>query len=165
MFRHLFIFLFVLSLAFSQTKIIDIKSEKSLSERITDGNFGYVLNGVFVEGKFPERPDQNYQVKYKLFHFNKTLSSEEVIKLIKKQGFEPASIYELLAFAEVQPDLQETFPIVSLGSGISNFPKGSYWVPVLDSYESKRMLRLSWFGEDYARWPIKYRFLGICKLN
>jgi undecaprenyl-diphosphatase len=52
----------------------------------------------------------------KLFHFNRDISSEDAIAEMDKDGFRPATLAELLALGEAQPELQKQFPIIALSS-------------------------------------------------
>lgn len=56
------------------------------------------------------------KVKMKLFHFNKKMTSEEVVAEIKMAGYSPAQVHELLSYGAANPDEQIRYPIVGLGS-------------------------------------------------
>ncbi|MCG2694619.1 hypothetical protein L6261_00860, partial [Candidatus Parcubacteria bacterium] len=93
-----------------------------------------------------------------LFHFNKTMTSEQVIAEMDKVGYRPATIWELLGLGIAQPNLQREFPIIALGSVC--VLDGLRLVAILCRYAVGRYLSLGWFGGD---WRDVCRFAGVCK--
>ena len=88
----------------------------SLDEMIKAGNYGYV-NPRITASNFPIQGEGKREVEVVLFSFNRRIiRSEEIIIEVKKRGYRPARIEELLALSEKYPDLQQRFPIVALGS-------------------------------------------------
>jgi hypothetical protein len=136
--------------------ILSISSSLSLSERITLGKYGWV-NPDITENNFPNKIEKDYKVECKLFHFNKSISSESVIAEMEKEGFKPANILELLKLGEIQPELQKQFPIVALGPAW-RLADGSRFVPVLFFGDGRRGLNLYWFEDG---WLGSYWFLGV----
>jgi len=51
-----------------------------------------------------------------LFYFSKTMSSDAVSADMDKEGYEPATIWDLLALAQKEPNLQRQFPIIAMKS-------------------------------------------------
>lgn len=139
---------------------LQIFSDTSLSERINLGRYGCVDDDV-TEKNFPEKVEKNYEVKYQIFHFNKSIFSDYVVVEMKKEGFKPASIHELLKLGEIQPNLQREFPIVALGTVCSNTRIGIR-VPFLYDDGVRRNLGLGWFDGE---WPDHDRFLGVRKVT
>lgn len=135
-----------------------ILSHLSLSERIKRGKYDWV-NSDINEKNFPETVSADYESEYKLFHFNRSISSEDAIKEMEKEGYRPGNISELLALGEVKPELQREFPIVELGLLWLN-PFGGRSVAVLRCDGDRRELGLDWFGCD---WSARFRFLGVRK--
>ncbi len=131
--------------------------ENSLKELIAEGNYDYV-NREITEKNFPEKEYVSDVNKYKLFYFNKYITSEEAIKEMGEM-YRPATLKELLTFGIANPELQREFPIIALGSvWVHRF--GYRRVPCLDGSSDERRLRLSWYGGD---WHGRCRFLGVGK--
>lgn len=138
--------------------ILHIIASLSLEERIKRGNYDWT-NSDINEGNFPENVSISYNTEYELFHFNRSISSENAIKEIENKGFRPGNLVELLAFGEVYPELQREFPILALGSVWRN-SIGLQGIPCLRSDDSKRGLGLNWCDLD---WSDHCRFLAIHK--
>jgi hypothetical protein len=145
--------------SFSST-VLSIPILPSLSERIIFGQYDNV-DPKITEKNFPEKATERYHVEYKLFLFEKNIwrKSGEIAE-IKKEGFEPANIHELLQLGGEQPNLQKQFPIIALGSVLDN-NHGSRDVPVIDCYNNQRRLLLYWFGH----WHYNCRFLGVRRIS
>lgn len=109
---------------------------------------------------FPNAPHEQGEthVETKLYHFGKDMSSDKVVAEMDKDGFRPATLRELLAFAVKNPDEQRKYAIVGLGSVWSR--GGDRDVPFLclDGYE--RGLSLYWWSD---RWHGYCRFLAVRK--
>lgn len=138
--------------------VIRILKGFSLSERIEKGKYDWT-NSDINKKNFPETVPADYDAEYKLFHFNRNISSEGAIKEMEKEGYRPGNINELLTLGETKPELQREFPIVEIGS-VWQDSFGSRNVAVLDCRGGRRMLDLSWFG---GVWVGDYRFLGVRK--
>jgi hypothetical protein len=91
---------------------------------------------------------------YKVFKFDKYMSSEEVINEIKKEGYLPATLGELLDYKG-----EENW-LVALGS--VGKVHGDRNVLYLHRLDSKRDLKLGWFDDD---WNGRYRFLAVRNLE
>lgn len=89
---------------------------------------------------------------YKLFHFDKTLSSKEVIKEMEKEGYIPANSTELLSWK----DWNNKDWVVALGSVAR--VGGGRGVLCLYGDGSERRLLLLWFG---GGWNSGFRFLAV----
>lgn len=76
-----------------------------------------------------------------------------------KDGKRPATLRELLAFGEANPELQREFPIIALGS-VWVYRRGDRRVVCLGRYGSERRLRLDWY--EYC-WLACCRFLIVGK--
>jgi hypothetical protein len=129
-------------------QMIKIGKYKWISKSITENNFPLAIE---LSGK-------KVVVSAKLFNFSKEISSEEVIYEMKKEGCHPATFAELLALGKIIPELQEQFPIVSLGfiwRSNYNFCR----VTCLGSGGYGRELYVLWFDKI---WTTNYHFLAIC---
>ena len=91
-----------------------------------------------------------------LYHFGKNMSDDAVISEMDKDGCEPATIWDLLALAKKEPNLQRQFPIIALKS-VWQDPSRHILVPYLYSIAVNRGLYLYWLG---GAWNDRYRFLA-----
>ena len=140
------------------TLIVDYS--KTVEKMIAAGKYDW-KNSDITNKHFPllaELSGQKTAVS-KLFHFNRGISSDDVISEMDKAGYRPATLPELLALGEIQPDLQRQFPIIALGS-IWHVTGGRRFVSCLRVAGVERELDLLWFG--YV-WDARCRFLGVRK--
>lgn len=122
---------------------------KDLKSLIEAGKFTYVNSNITLEN-FPAEEIRSSD--YKVFHFDKSISSEDAVKEIEKEGFVPANIYELLSW----PDWNGKDWVVSLGS--SFVLGGRRGVPYLLAWDAYRLLHLAWWRDG---WGDSYRFLAV----
>lgn len=122
---------------------------KPLSSLIKEKKFDYV-NSHITDDLFliPEKISSDY----KLFYFNRSISSEEAIKEMKAAGYLPANAWELLSWKE----WNEEDLVVALGS--VGKVGGDRLVPYLGRRDSERYLNLYWWDSD---WNADCRFLGV----
>lgn len=95
---------------------------------------------------------------YKLFHFGRDIKSEDAVKEIEKEGYSPATLLELLAYAKDGWNNEDW--VVALGSVAE--VRLSRSVPYLAGRDAGRSLRLGWWG---GRWLRDYRFLAVRTLS
>lgn len=131
---------------------------KSLKEMIEAGQYDRV-NGDITSDHFPVKGTGQKEVEITLFHFNRSISSDDAIAEMKKTGYRPALIEELLALGAEQKELQKQFPIVAFGSVWPN-PRGFRHVPSLLWLDAERDLDLDWFEGD---WLEDWRFAAVRK--
>lgn len=140
-------------------EVLSVDYALKLIDAITAATFDW-KNDDIVEKNFPnqahETGEQNLQVK--LYHFGKDMSSEDVVSAMDKDGFRPATLRELLAYAVKNPDEQRKYPIVGLGSIWSR--GDDRLVPCLRLHGSGRELSLGWWSDG---WGGRYRFLAVRK--
>jgi len=134
---------------------IVIDYTKTLAEMISAGKYDWTDSDI-TSNSFPVKGEGKQEREHVLFHFNRFISSDDVIKEMDKAGFQPAVIEELLALGEAQPELQKQFPIVALGS-VWRDSDGYCHVPCLSRYGVERGLNLDYFEDD---WDEDYRFLA-----
>ena len=137
---------------------VTVNYGQTLKEMIEKGKFNWVNDNINSKN-FPIEGKGQVETEVVLFHFNKTITSEEVIKEMEKEGYCPANIAELLALAEKEPDLQRQFPIASLGS-VWRGPSGFHDVSCLSRSISARYLNLYWFEDS---WNDDWRFAALRK--
>lgn len=123
--------------------------EKTLKQSIADCKFDWVNSEIENNFKAQEIRDET-----KLFHFNEYATSEEAITRMGKEGYSPANISELLAFA--QTGWNRTDCVVALGS-VAEVRRGR-GVPCLGESDRERYLYLLWFDDD---WDGDCRFLAV----
>ncbi len=119
------------------------------------GKFDYV-NPDITEKHFPVQADDERKKEYKLYHFGKSISSEDAIKEMEKDGYVPATLRDMLQWEEWNGEDW----VVALGS----VWRGSFGyrnVPFLYWRGCGRKLILHWFVYD---WNDYYRFLAVRKL-
>lgn len=121
---------------------------KILSQLIKDKKFDWV--NTDIEKNFTAT-EVAKDTKYKLFSFEEN-SSEDAIAEMKKDGWEPANISQLLSWS----DWNDTDWVVALGSVAE--VDGYRSVPFLFGTDSERELDLRWFGNDC--WSSYCRFLA-----
>lgn len=111
-------------------------TKTSLALLIKGHKFDYVNSDITVENF----PSQEVSTDFELYHFDRYISSEAAIEEMKKDGYKPANIYELLLW----PDWNGKDWVVALGSvcGVG----GDRLVACLDGVDSERYLDLGWFG-------------------
>lgn len=118
-------------------------------KQLTKG-FAYVNSSI--EDNFTLEEPRNSE--YKIFKFDKIVTSEEVIEEIKKEGYLPATLSELLTYKGIEDWL------IALGS--VGKVDGDRYVPYLDGSVSERGLDLRWWGRD---WDGNCRFLAVRNLE
>jgi hypothetical protein len=110
----------------------------------------------------PDITEENFPLQeirgteYKLYHFNKRILSEDAIKEIQRDGYEPSNLYELLEWK----DWNNKDYVVALGS--VGEVHGDRRVPGLCEDSSGRVLGLGWWGSD---WNSHFRFLAVRPLS
>jgi hypothetical protein len=139
----------------SVDQFMTVNPDLAFEDRITRGNYGWT-NSDLTEKKFPVTEDQHGEWEWKLFHFNRSISSEDAIRLMKEDGFEPAQTGHILTFGEINPEEQRKYPIIGLGS-VAEVDLDRR-VPGLWSDDDGRELGLYWFD---GGWDGLYRFLGV----
>ncbi|MDP3999550.1 MAG: hypothetical protein Q8P76_03085 [bacterium] len=131
---------------------------QSLSDTIKACEFDRI-NSDITEKHFPINKRPNGEVDTKMFHFNRPITSGQAIQEMDKEGYRPAELPELLAYAKNNPDEQRKYPIVALGS-VWRFFDGGRDVPFLFGVGDKRGLYLLWCGRE---WDEDSRFLAVRK--
>jgi hypothetical protein len=134
---------------------LEVPAGIDFETRVARGGYGWRYDAL-TEARFPVRDDQIGTREQKLFHFNRSVSSDDAAQLIRDAGYEPARIGEVLAFGEASPEAQVRHPVVGLGSVAEIDGKAS--APTLWFDGERRTLDLLWLDGDWHR---NYRFLGV----
>ena len=137
---------------------LSVDYEQSLEEMIAAGHYNKV-NDKITSRYFPIDGEGVAMSKYKVFDFERSVSSDEAERLMVKKVYQPAKIEHGLAYALKFPDEQRGFPIVLLGSPVVF--DVNCCVVVLSGSETTRDLSLLW--RDYD-WNPRCRFLGVRNL-
>lgn len=110
--------------------------------------FDYVNSDI--EANFPLTEPRSSE--YRLFHFDRYVTSEKAIEEIEKEGYSVATLSELLLWKEWNGKDW----VMALGSVAE--VSGSRRVAGLGRRGSRRGLYLFWFGR---RWYVHCRFLAV----
>ena len=138
-----------------------IDYSRNLKQMIKAGKYAWA-NKEITEEHFPlltRVRGKKIQISAKLFYFNRSISSSDVISEMEKEGYRPATLAELLALGEEYPAIQTEFPVVALGF-IWSFNNSGRRVTVLRFGGSRRGVHLYWFN---INWNDTFRFLAIRK--
>ena len=138
---------------------VEVNYSQTLAEMIAAGKYDRKNDDInekyFPIPKIPAGPVK-VALNLELVHFNRFISSDEVIAELKKRGLLPATLPELLAFGVAYPEKQREFPIVALGSVRQDWHGRS--VPCLWGLSGGRHLDLLYFE---VGWHDFYRFLAV----
>lgn len=133
-----------------------------LEAMIAAGRYDWTNSDVTAK-RFPLVGEGIIEFESKLFHFDRSVSSEQAVELIKADDttnpYEPAKIEHLLSFGAKFPEEQRKYPIIGLGSVAR--VGGRRFVPYLHGSDAERRLDLHWF---VFGWSPGCRFLGVRKL-
>lgn len=121
--------------------------KNNLQQLIKKLKFNYV-NSDITEDNFP---DDGQRGKVEIIDFKRTISSEEALKEMGEKGLRPATVYEMLNWAE--DNWNGIDWIVALGS-VWRRRDGGRHVPCLGGFGSGRDLGLGWVEGDW---------LGFCR--
>lgn len=140
---------------------VTVDYSRTIDEMIEFGKYDLVSDGI-TEKTFPlptKFLGKKIITPVKLFQFKQVAGSDYVISEMEKMGCHPATLAELMALGESQPDLQRKFSIAALGSVWSS-AHGIEYVALLRGDVHGRMLSLSQY-DNY--WQNNIRFLAVCK--
>src|ERR1035437_1835235 len=118
---------------------------KTLNQLIASHNFNWVNSDIEKNFKLEKVRSSDY----KLYHFDKYISSEDAIKEMAKDGYLPATITELLKWK----GWNDKDWVIALGSVAK--VGGGRLVACLGGFGTRRGLGLGWFG---SVWGDDYRF-------
>ena len=142
---------------------VSVDYAKNLPDMIAAGRYDWTSDDITPK-RFPITGTGVVELETKVFHFNRSISSEDAVAAIKADDkanpWEPAPIEALLAYAAKHPDEQRQYPIIGLGSVVS--VRGCRGVPYLSRRGAGRGLGLGWWG---GGWGGSCRFLAVRKLS
>lgn len=127
------------------THAVTVDYDLGLEHMIALGRYDW-KNSDIKPKHFPVKGEGKVDVEITLVHYNRVMSTDDVLKDLDARGLRPIKIEELLALGanEKTRDLQREFPIIALGSVWQDL-SGSRRCPCLDRDGSKRPLSLGWF--------------------
>lgn len=131
---------------------------QSLADMIAAGKYDWTNESITAEN-FPVQGEGTVKLEIVLFHPNRDIESEDVVKELDQMGLRPATLPELCAYGAKYPETQREFPIVALGSSWVG-PDGDRCVPCLDGFSQERYLDLGYWDDG---WDADCRFAAVRK--
>lgn len=95
--------------------LMEVDATKTYEQLVNDGKYDRT-DPCIKSRNFPIRNISRRTSLFKLFFFSEDMSSEEIIRGMKRGGYKPATIEEHLVFGVKRPELQKKFNIIALGS-------------------------------------------------
>jgi len=142
---------------------LSVDYSQSLEQMIAAGQYDWTNDSITAQ-RFPIEGNCVVEFEGRYFHFNRNISSENVIKEIEAADtanpWSTAKIEHVLSHGKTFPEEQRKFPIIGLGSVAEVL--GNRDVPYLDRLDSERELDLGWFDDD---WDPVCRFLAVRKVS
>lgn len=141
---------------------VTVDRDKKLTVMIQAGRYDWTDSDI-TERHFPVEGSGTVEVDIEFVHYNRVMSTDDVLNDLDRRGYRPATIDELLALGADPKtrDLQREFPIVALGSVWQEL-YGRRGVAALGGNASRRCLDLGWI-EDV--WDGVYRFAAVRKTS
>lgn len=134
-------------LAESEYRVVNLNTRHDLMRKEFGGTFARYEYGGYTESR---------QLLGKLFRFPQKIKPEDAVRTMQQDGFEPATLEELMAFGTTFPELQEEFWIYALGSVF-------YWgVERVPALWKGRCLHLCILLDTLDK-DRTYRYLGVQK--
>ena len=138
-------------------KLVEVPISDELQQLIGACKFHSVDDNIMGE-KFPLEDDQpDYEYSLEVLHLNKGLTTTEVLDEIKKQGYEVASLRDLLVYCAEHQEVGLEWPLVALGSVWQDL-NGDRGCPCVwsDGNGQHLLTYLRWFD---GGWGDRSRFL------
>jgi hypothetical protein len=127
---------------------VTVDYSRTLQEMIKAGNYGSVNSEITAE-HFPVIAKGRVVTEIVVVHFNRNISSKDALDEMARFGLRAAALPELLAFGEAQPEVQQQFPVIALGSFWQG-NDGNRGVPYLNCWDNVRWLGLVWFDDGWG---------------
>ena len=144
----------------AQVFTVMVDYDRTVENSIAAGNYCYVNEDITDRNFQPaEHEKSKKKQSFTLYHFDRDVESDFAIVQMAKDGKRPATLRELLAFGEANPELQREFPIIALGS-VWVDRHGHRIVASLRRCHSERCLHLA--QHDFG-WYSFCRFLAVSK--
>ena len=136
---------------------VPYRGRSTIRALVKAGNYDW-QNGDVSDSHFPQAQRGERQIRIKLVHFKRVISSQDVLLRFEARGLRPANPAELLAFGAMYPHLQQAFPIIALGQSwlLAN---GDHLIVCLAWHTMLRRVHLlCQFRRD---WPEHCRFAAV----
>ena len=143
---------------FARLYVVTVNYGMDVKQAIEFGNYDWV-GGDISQKNFPTKRKGNVDIILKLIHFNRDISTDQVLEELDQMGYRPAELIELLAFGEKYPQVQREFPIIALDS-VWQAIGGAHYAPGLSGPGSERALGLGCVQRD---WDKTWRFAAVPK--
>ena len=130
---------------------------KTMTQLIADGRYDWV-NGDVAKHFSIASGQGVHPVDVHLLHYNKQMTSDQVLADVERQGLRPVTFQELLWIGIQHPELQRTFPIIALGTVVQ--VHGYRYVACLGRGDRERSLYLRWSDGE---WHEVCRFAAVRK--
>ena len=137
---------------------LTVNYDLSVEDMVKLGKYDWTNSDITSE-HFPVTRQGKSEVEVELVHFDRVMSSNDVLRELDKQGYRPADLRELLDFGAAYPEEQRKYPIAALGS-VWQLPNGRRRVADLVGSAGYRGLGLDWLEDD---WNEFWRFLAVRK--
>lgn len=125
-----------------------VNYDRSIEDSVKAGNYDRISDSI-TDKRFSSSTESGVkEVEGAIYHFNKEIPSQTVIFQMERDGYRSATMKELLAFGEQNPELQRRFPIAALGS-VAEI-RGYRRVGLLDKDGSTRCFYLIFFDCDWS---------------
>ena len=105
---------------------------------------------------FEVKGEGEVEVDLEVVHFDRKVTTEEVLTHFREHGLLPAKIEHLLAFAAANPD-RDSYPIVALGSIWKHY-SGGKGITYLIGKPGSRALCVTWTDDPFLK---HFRFLAV----
>jgi hypothetical protein len=137
------------------TYLLSVDYGRSVKDGVIAGYYdGRIDADIVYAANFPTEREGTAEVEMKLIHFDRDISTEEVLRELDRMGYRPADIYELLALGEKYRGVQWGVTVVALGSVW--FDGKCHYVPFISFGNEGRYLGLcpfkcNWHKEGRER--------------
>lgn len=120
---------------------IEVDYDQPLEQIIVERNFDHVGYTNFSKPETPLAPKIGKRVVIvKVFKLRDYYNYQKAVKKIEKSGYEPATLYELLAFDKKMPNFQRKNPVAAFGHVLRHNSNGVRLIPCLWGGSSFRRL-------------------------
>jgi hypothetical protein len=134
-----------------------VDNTRTLAQLIAQGKYDWVHPDI-AKNFTIESGMGAVSIDIVLFHFDKKMTTEQVLAEMDRLGLRPIILRELLSLGAQRPVLQREFPIVALGQ--MQQVLGGRRVAFLDRFGSERSLHMDW-ADGY--WSDLCRFAAVRK--
>lgn len=134
-----------------------LPAERTFSTMVQAGKYDNVSRRITAD-QFPCDPQRFSLDGLRLRQFNPEQTTEQILAAIAKDGQEPATFEELLAYNAAYPDTMQWGAVAALGTWWHN-EKGFRYAPsAYEDERGRRSLYLSW-DQPGDRWDATFKFL------